>query len=70
MVSTIKYSKPQVAMRGKFSKGKLMFLLASFFVVLAISSIYIPVPYLVYGIIISYVFSGIISLVIQIIQEF
>lgn len=72
MVSTIRYSKPQVAMRGKFSKGKLIFMVGSLVAVLAGVAVGAPklLPYLFYGMILFYVFSGIISLFIQIIQEF
>jgi CDP-diacylglycerol--serine O-phosphatidyltransferase len=72
MVSTIRYSKPQVAMRGKFSQGKMFIMLAGIIAIFVTSGIFAPniLPYLFYGIIIFYVFSGIISLLIQIIQEF
>lgn len=72
MVSTIKYSKPQVAIRGRFSKEKLMVAGFLFFIMLITASFLAPfiLPYLAYGFIFFYVFSGIISLVIQIIQEF
>jgi CDP-diacylglycerol---serine O-phosphatidyltransferase len=70
MVSTIRYSKPQVAMRGKFSKGKLYLLILGLIAIIAVSSIYIPIAYILYGIVFSYVFSGIISFMIHIIQEF
>ncbi len=70
MVSTIQYSKPQVAMRGKFSKSKLYLLVFGFFFIIGISSIYIPLPYILYGITFSYIFSGILSFVIQVLQEF
>ncbi|MCB1176401.1 MAG: CDP-alcohol phosphatidyltransferase family protein [Leptospiraceae bacterium] len=70
MVSTIRYSKPQVAIRGRFSRGKLIVFFSGLIIVFIIASFYIPMPLIVYGIIISYVFSGIISLVIQIIQVF
>lgn len=70
MVSTIRYAKPQVAMRGKFSKSKLYLFLFGFIVLLGISSLYIPLPYILYGITFSYIFSGILSFIIHIIQEF
>ena len=72
MVSTIKYTKPQVAIRGKFSKEKLMIAGFLFFLLILLASLLAPfiLPYLAYGLILFYVFSGIISLVIQIIQEF
>lgn len=72
MVSTIRYSKPQVAIRGKFSKEKLfiaggLLLLAILFISVISPSV---LPFFAYGLILFYVFSGILSLVIQIIQEF
>lgn len=69
MVSTIRYSKPQVAMRGKFSKGKLYLLIGGLIGIIIVSSIYIPIAYILYGIVFSYVFSGIISFLIHVIQE-
>jgi CDP-diacylglycerol---serine O-phosphatidyltransferase len=72
MVSTIRYSKPQVAMRGKFSKEKLMIAGFLLFLIFFLGFLFAPhiVPYLAYGLLIFYVFSGILSLVIQFIQEF
>jgi CDP-diacylglycerol---serine O-phosphatidyltransferase len=72
MVSTIKYSKPQVAMRGRYTKGKLMIATFSFLITILATILIIPglVPYLIYGLFIMYVFSGIISLVIHVIQQF
>ncbi|MBK8397131.1 MAG: CDP-alcohol phosphatidyltransferase family protein [Leptospiraceae bacterium] len=69
MVSTIRYSKPQVAIRGKFTKGKILFILAGFGVLFFFLGLP-KVPFLMYGIIIFYVSSGIISLIIQFIQDF
>ncbi|NBU99782.1 MAG: CDP-diacylglycerol--serine O-phosphatidyltransferase, partial [Spirochaetia bacterium] len=72
MVSTIKYSKPQATIRGRFSKEKMM--IAGFlFLIMMVTAFFIApfiFPYLAYGFIFFYVFSGIVSLVIQIIQEF
>jgi len=72
MVSTIRYSKPQVAMRGRFSKEKLMVAGLLLFLMILLTSIFVShiLPYLAYGFLIFYVFSGIISLLIQFIQEF
>ncbi|MCB1141889.1 MAG: CDP-alcohol phosphatidyltransferase family protein [Leptospiraceae bacterium] len=72
MVSTIRYSKPQVAIRGKYSKEKLMIALAGFLVAMVIALLLVPhlFPYIIYGMFILYVFSGIVSILIQIIQEF
>jgi len=69
MVSTLRYSKPQVAMRGKFSKSKLYLLFTGLLGMILVSSIYIPIAYILYGIVFSYVFSGIISFIIHLIQE-
>ncbi|MCP5498072.1 MAG: CDP-diacylglycerol--serine O-phosphatidyltransferase [Leptospiraceae bacterium] len=69
MVSTIKYSKPQVAMRGKFTKERMIVIILG----LAILFFFIGfhrIPWLLYGIIIFYVFSGIISLIIHLIQDY
>ncbi|MDX1959305.1 MAG: CDP-alcohol phosphatidyltransferase family protein [Leptospiraceae bacterium] len=72
MVSTIRYSKPQVTMRGRFSQGKVFIMLGGIVAIFVSCAIFAPnlLPYLFYGIIIFYVFSGVISLIIQIIQEF
>jgi CDP-diacylglycerol--serine O-phosphatidyltransferase len=72
MVSTIRYSKPQVAMRGRFSKEKLMVAGLLLFLMILLTSIFAShiLPYLAYGFLIFYVFSGILSLLIQFIQEF
>lgn len=72
MVSTIRYSKPQVAIRGKFSKEKVFIAGALFMLAILLITIFSPsvLPFFAYGLMLFYVFSGILSLVIQIIQEF
>lgn len=69
MVSTIKYSKPQVAMRNKFSKGKLIVLGIGLLSMLILAAIHSKMPIVVYGFLVLYVFSGLISFVIHLIQE-
>ncbi|MEM7180434.1 MAG: CDP-alcohol phosphatidyltransferase family protein [Spirochaetota bacterium] len=69
MVSTIRYSKPQVAMRGRFSRGKIIMLFVGLAIVFYLSGLK-RVPLVLYGIIAFYVFSGIVSFVIHMIQEF
>ncbi len=68
MVSTIRYSKPQVAMRGKFSWAKLGLVLCGIFAIVFLVG---PSkwPWLLYGVLFFYVFSGIIAFVIHTIQE-
>ena len=69
MVSTIRYSKPQVAIRGKFTKGRMLIILIGFRILFFFLGL--PrVPFVLYGIIVFYVSSGIISLIIQFIQDF
>lgn len=68
MVSTIKYSKPQVAMRGRFSKNKILLAMLGLVVLFIIIGLN-KIPYAMYGIIIFYIFSGIISFIIQFIQD-
>lgn len=68
MVSTIRYSKPQVAIRGRFSLAKLAIVLVG----LLVLTYFVGAerwPWLLYGIIFFYVFSGIISFLIHTIQE-
>ncbi|MBE7412387.1 MAG: CDP-alcohol phosphatidyltransferase family protein [Leptospiraceae bacterium] len=69
MVSTIKYSKPQVAMRGKFSRSKIFIVLTGF-IILVFAVGWTKFPWILYGIIIFYVFSGLISFIIHLIQEY
>lgn len=68
MVSTIRYSKPQVAIRGKFSWAKLAIVFGGlvFLVFLIGPSRW---PWMLYAIIFFYVFSGIVSFIIHTIQE-
>jgi CDP-diacylglycerol---serine O-phosphatidyltransferase len=68
MVSTIKYSKPQMAMRGRLSKGKVLLMFLGLMIIFALVNIAI-VPFVLYGIIAFYVFSGLASFVIHLIQE-
>lgn len=69
MVSTISYSKPQVAIRGKFTRGKIISILIGFAVLFYFLGL-AKAPFVLYGILVLYVSSGIISLVIQFIQDF
>ena len=69
MVSTIRFSKPQIAIRGKFTKEKM------FYTLLGIGIMVYAIgkgnwPWLMYGMIFFYVFTAIISLIIQLIQEY
>lgn len=68
MVSTIKYSKPQVAIKEKFTWGRFIILITSFILILLIigPSLW---PWIVYGIIFFYIFSGIVAFIIHTIQE-
>jgi CDP-diacylglycerol--serine O-phosphatidyltransferase len=68
MVSTIRYSKPQVAMRGKFSRDKLVILFAGIVALFFVIG-WNKIPFAMYGIIVFYIFSGILSFVIQMIQD-
>ncbi len=69
MVSTIKYSKPQVAMRGKFSRSRMLMVLLGF-TVLVYAIGWAKFPWILYGIAAFYVFSGLISFIIHLIQEY
>ena len=69
MVSKIRYSKPQVAIRGKFTKGRILIILAGFGVLFFFLGLP-KIPFVMYGILVFYVSSGIISLIIQFIQDF
>lgn len=69
MVSTIKYTKPQVAMRGKFSRERMLVLIVGLIVLFYFIGLH-RIPWVLYGIIIFYVFSGIISLIIHLIQDY
>lgn len=68
MVSTIRYSKPQVAMRGKLTRSKVILMLLSLAVVFYIAGLERS-PFIIYGIVGFYVFSGIISFLIHLMQE-
>ncbi|MDF3819455.1 CDP-alcohol phosphatidyltransferase family protein [Leptospira sp. 96542] len=68
MVSTLRYSKPQVAIRGLFSWKKLGISLVGLALVLLAISFY-KWPYVLYGAVGFYVFSGIVSFIIHTIQE-
>jgi CDP-diacylglycerol---serine O-phosphatidyltransferase len=69
MVSTIRYSKPQVAMRGKFSKGRLLLIFLCLVVIFYLAGL-TKIPFIMYGIILFYVTTGILSFSIQFIQDF
>ncbi|MCE9499739.1 MAG: CDP-alcohol phosphatidyltransferase family protein [Leptospira sp.] len=69
MVSTIKYSKPQVAMRGKFSRTRIIIVLAALVILFTIIG-WSQFPWLLYGIAVFYLFSGVISFIIHLIQEY
>lgn len=69
MVSTIRYSKPQVAIRGKFTKGRMIAVLIGFIALSYFIGIK-HIPFIFYGIIMFYITTGIISLLIQIIQDY
>jgi CDP-diacylglycerol--serine O-phosphatidyltransferase len=69
MVSTIRYSKPQVAMRGKFTKGRVITVLIALVILFTWIGIN-KIPFVFYGIIMFYVTTGLLSFLIQIIQDF
>ena len=69
MVSTIRYSKPQVAIRGKFTRGRILIILIGFGVLFFFLGLR-KAPFVMYGLLVFYVSSGIISLIIQFIQDF
>lgn len=69
MVSTIRYSKPQVAMRGRLTRGKILILVIGLLLIFFIGG-WNRFPIILYGIIGFYVFSGIISFIIHVIQHF
>lgn len=68
MVSTLKYSKPQVAIRGLFSWKKIGVTVVGLSLLLLAIGFY-KWPYVLYGAVGFYVFSGIVSFVIHTIQE-
>lgn len=68
MVSTIRYSKPQVAMRGKFSKGRLILIFLGLALVFYLAGLS-KLPFIFYGIILFYVTTGLLSFAIQFIQD-
>lgn len=68
MVSNIRYSKPQVAIRGKFSWGKLAIILTGLVLLFAWIGM-ARWPWFLYAIIFFYVFSGILAFLIHTIQE-
>ncbi len=68
MVSTIKYSKPQVAMRGLFSWKKVAIALGGLTILLALVSAHLW-PWFLYGMVFFYIFSGLVAFVINAIQE-
>ncbi|MCB1158782.1 MAG: CDP-alcohol phosphatidyltransferase family protein [Leptospiraceae bacterium] len=68
MVSKIRYSKPQVAMRGKLTRGKLMILLSGLLAIFILAGLN-RFPMVLYAIILFYVFTGIVSFLIHLIQE-
>jgi len=68
MVSVVRYSKPQVAMRGKFNRKKGIFLAFAVLLILVLLGVQ-RWPWFLYGIVFFYIFSGIVALVIQTIQS-
>ena len=69
MVSTIKYSKPTIAIRGKFTVEK------AAYTIIGLSILVFAIgkgnwPWLIYALIFFYVFSGIVALLIQLIQDY
>jgi CDP-diacylglycerol--serine O-phosphatidyltransferase len=68
MVSTIRYSKPQAAIRGRFSWSKIG-IVTTCFLILLYSIGPNRWPWVLYGVIFLYVFSGIVSFIIHSIQE-
>lgn len=69
MVSNIRYSKPQVAIRSKLSPTRLFLLIAGIGILLALIGLK-RWPWLIYGLIFFYIFSGIMTFLIHLIQEF
>lgn len=69
MVSTLRYSKPQVAIRGLFSWKKLGIVIVGLVLLLLAIGFY-RWPYVMYGAVGFYVFSGIVSFLIQTIQDY
>ncbi|HMX35476.1 MAG TPA: CDP-diacylglycerol--serine O-phosphatidyltransferase, partial [Leptospiraceae bacterium] len=61
--------KPQVAIRGKFTKGRILIILGGFAVLFFFLGL-AKVPFVMYGLLIFYVSSGFISLIIQLIQDY
>ncbi|MBM9576388.1 CDP-diacylglycerol--serine O-phosphatidyltransferase [Leptospira sp. 201903070] len=69
MVSNIRYSKPQAAIRSKLNPTRVFLLLGG--VTLLLVSIGLDRwPWLIYGLIFFYIFSGIMTFLIHLIQEF
>jgi CDP-diacylglycerol--serine O-phosphatidyltransferase len=69
MVSTIRYSKPQVAMKEKITKSKMILMVLFLFLMLPILG-WSKWVWFCYGIVLFYIFAGLIAFVIQTIQEF
>lgn len=68
MVSNIRYSKPQVAIRSKLTPGRMALMLAASAILLYFIGLS-RWPWLIYGLIVLYIFSGIITLLIHILQD-
>ncbi|TGK06396.1 CDP-diacylglycerol--serine O-phosphatidyltransferase [Leptospira fletcheri] len=69
MVSNVRYGKPQVAIRSKLTPGKAVLMLASATVLLFFVGFH-RWPWLIYGLIFLYIFSGLITFIIHVLQDF
>ncbi|ABJ76495.1 CDP-diacylglycerol--serine O-phosphatidyltransferase [Leptospira borgpetersenii] len=69
MVSNIRYSKPQVVIRSKLNPTRLFLLVAGITILLMLVG-FNRWPWLIYGLIFFYIFSGIMTFLIHLIQEF
>ncbi|TGK04981.1 CDP-diacylglycerol--serine O-phosphatidyltransferase [Leptospira semungkisensis] len=68
MVSNVRYGKPQVAIRSKLTPGRGALMLAAALVLLFFIG-FERWPWLVYGLICLYIFSGLITFLIHILQD-
>lgn len=68
MVSTIRYSKPQVGMKEKLTTPRLFVILAGLTVLIFLFGLH-NWPYVMYAIVLLYVFSGLVAFLIQTIQD-
>ncbi|EPG75117.1 CDP-diacylglycerol-serine O-phosphatidyltransferase [Leptospira fainei serovar Hurstbridge str. BUT 6] len=69
MVSNVRYGKPQVAIRSKLTPGKAALMLLAAVILLVFVG-FNRWPWLIYGLIFLYIFSGLITFMIHVLQDF